>query len=105
MGYQTVGGPCGNGRGPKASPFISEERWLEEHFSAGDYRNCNKNQPRDHHPEVPAHHATHLMSLRRHARASKDDRPGPPPFEARPAEEAGRVPQGDGYESLQILMR
>ena len=29
---------------------------------------------------------------------AKDDRPGPSPFEARPAEEDGRAPQGDGYE-------
>src|SRR5215470_1828256 len=42
------------------------------------------------HPEVAA------------KRPSKDDRPGPPPFEAPPAQVAGVAPQGDGYSSRRV---
>jgi len=34
------------------------------------------------HPEVPAHPISDLSEIGHFARASKDDRPGPSPFEA-----------------------
>src|SRR6267143_6701637 len=64
------------------------------------------------HPEVPEHHTTAIAACtcvrgpRRMAApqlllASCSASPGPSPFEARPAEEAGLAPQGDGEsESL-----
>src|SRR5262249_11899325 len=64
------------------------------------------------HPEVPAHHTTATAACtsvrgpRRMAApqllvARYSASPGPSPFEARPAEEAGLAPQGDGEgESL-----
>src|SRR5439155_22023990 len=50
------------------------------------------------HPEVPARSISGSPGIGHSARASKDDRPGPSPFEAPPAQEAGVAPQGDGYE-------
>src|SRR5262249_41092742 len=64
------------------------------------------------HPEVPAHHTTAIatctcvrgprrMAAPAIAACSYSASPGPSPFEARPAEEAGLAPQGDGgSESL-----
>src|SRR5262245_41538099 len=62
-------------------------------------RDAKRQRPTSHrHPGAAERPRLVVGRMIKSARPSKDDRPGPSPFEAPPAEEAGVAPQDDGSE-------